>query len=106
MSKEDEQAEATGCLNEGHHWVSSHLPNYPLWVIQCDQCQQYDTNTMNRDLEALISAKVLEGNIDELTELITLLNDVIFRPDAPAIAKPALKSIKVDLETRIKELQS
>jgi hypothetical protein len=75
LDKEDSKASQVIC---DHHWVSEHLPNYPLWLIQCSMCHQYDHEHMLQDLITLI-----EGNYSD--------------PASPSVATKAQRSQVVKL---------
>tara|TARA_R110002049_G_scaffold145095_2_gene307358 strand:+ start:257 stop:595 length:339 start_codon:yes stop_codon:yes gene_type:complete len=73
----DEAIEAFVCGDGEHHWVSSHEPHAPLWIIKCSQCGRHDFTEMlaahDREVAAKAAKQALRVLADELVGGSSLL---------------------------------
>ena len=53
------------CKDGEHYFSSHHLPNFKIWIVKCSLCDYYDTDDMNKQLEALLAKQVLAARINE-----------------------------------------
>jgi hypothetical protein len=53
----DEPAVAFVCEEGEHHWVSSHEPHAPIWIIECSKCGRHDFTGMLAAHDREVAAK-------------------------------------------------
>lgn len=64
-------AAAFVCEPTEHHWISSHEPNAPIWIIQCSLCGRHNFEEMLAAHDAEVEAAARAQALGEAVKLLS-----------------------------------
>lgn len=63
------------CVDGDHHWVSSHEPNAPIWVIACSICGRHNFKEMLTAHDAEVARKAWHEGLHAAYNHVDRLED-------------------------------